>query len=391
MPRGPRPPLGLGLGLLLLLPLAAAPGHGGFERPWEGTDEPGSARAWLRAAGALSRRYWTLFSCQLWPDDCDEADAAAGPGGWSLPGLGQRYLDILTTWYCGFQDCCSGGDCRISNNFPGLESNLSVRLHGQHLARELVLRTVRGYLERPWPEKALALSFHGWSGTGKNFVARMLAENLYREGLRSECVKMFIATFHFPHPKYVDLYQEQLTSQIQGTQQRCPQSLFIFDEAEKLHPGLLELLGPHLERHATEGHSTESPRNIFLFLSNLGGNVVNEVVLTRLKAGRPREEITMEDLEPRLRAEIMGSTDSGFGRSRLVKEDLIDVFVPFLPLEYHHVRLCARDAFLSQELPHTEESLDEIAKMMTYVPQEERLFSSQGCKSVAQRITYILP
>lgn len=60
--------------------------------------------------------------------------------------------------------------------------------------------------------------------------------------------------------------QEQLTSQIQGTQQRCPQSLFIFDEAEKLHPGLLELLGPHLERHATEGHSTESPRNIFLFL-----------------------------------------------------------------------------------------------------------------------------
>nr|XP_040134483.1 torsin-3A [Ictidomys tridecemlineatus] len=316
---------------------------------------------------------------------------AADAAGWSLPGLGQRYLDILTTWYCGFQDCCSGGDCRISNNFPGLESNLSVRLHGQHLARELVLRTVRGYLERPWPEKALALSFHGWSGTGKNFVARMLAENLYREGLRSECVKMFIATFHFPHPKYVDLYQEQLTSQIQGTQQRCPQSLFIFDEAEKLHPGLLELLGPHLERHATEGHSTESPRNIFLFLSNLGGNVVNEVVLTRLKAGRPREEITMEDLEPRLRAEIMGSTDSGFGHSRLVKEDLIDVFVPFLPLEYRHVRLCARDAFLSQELPHTEESLDEIAKMMTYVPQEERLFSSQGCKSVAQRITYILP
>ena len=53
----------------------------------------------------------------------------------------------------------------------------------------------------------LALSFHGWSGTGKNFVARMLAENLYRDGLRSDCVKVFIATLHFPHHKYVDLYQ----------------------------------------------------------------------------------------------------------------------------------------------------------------------------------------
>lgn len=82
-----------------------------------------------------------------------------------------------------------------------------MRLHGQHLARELVLRTVRGYLETPLPDKALALSFHGWSGTGKNFVARILAENLYRDGQKSPCVRVFIATIHFPHSKYVDLYQ----------------------------------------------------------------------------------------------------------------------------------------------------------------------------------------
>lgn len=89
----------------------------------------------------------------------------------------------------------------------GLKSDLSVRLHGQHLAQELVLRTVRGYLELPRPDKALVLSFHGWSGTGKNFVARILAENLYRDGLRSDCVKVFIAMFHFPHPTSVDLYK----------------------------------------------------------------------------------------------------------------------------------------------------------------------------------------
>lgn len=89
----------------------------------------------------------------------------------------------------------------------GLEADLRVRLHGQHLARELVLTAVRGYLEKPRPDKALALSFHGWSGTGKNFVARMLAENLYQDGLRSDCVKVFISTLHFPHPKNVDLYE----------------------------------------------------------------------------------------------------------------------------------------------------------------------------------------
>lgn len=84
-------------------------------------------------------------------------------------------------------------------------------------------------------------------------------------------------------------------------------------------------------------------------------------------------------------------TDSSFGSSRLLKEHLVDFLIPFLPLEYRHVRLCVRDAFLGQDLPYTEEALDEIAKMMTYVPEEERLFSSQGCKSISQRINLFLP
>lgn len=60
--------------------------------------------------------------------------------------------------------------------------------------------------------------------------------------------------------------QEQLTEQVRKTQEQCQQTLFIFDEAEKLHPGLLEALGPHLERQVLENHRAESPRAIFLFL-----------------------------------------------------------------------------------------------------------------------------
>lgn len=99
--------------------------------------------------------------------------------------------------------------CKISVSFhsAGLELDLSRRLHGQHLAKDVILRAMQGFLETTRPEKALALSFHGWSGTGKNFVARMIADHLYRDGLKSECVKVFISLFHFPHPKYVDLYK----------------------------------------------------------------------------------------------------------------------------------------------------------------------------------------
>lgn len=55
--------------------------------------------------------------------------------------------------------------------------------------------------------------------------------------------------------------QKTLAEQIHQTQGRCGQSLFIFDEAEKLHPSLLEALRPHLERQ----HSS-APNTIFLFL-----------------------------------------------------------------------------------------------------------------------------
>jgi len=42
--------------------------------------------------------------------------------------------------------------------------------------------------------------------------------------------------------------------------------------------------------------------------SNLGGNIINEVVLNLLKAGQSREEVRMEHLESRLQAEIVAST-----------------------------------------------------------------------------------
>lgn len=82
---------------------------------------------------------------------------------------------------------------------------------------------------------------------------------------------------------------------------------------------------------------------------------------------------------------------TAFAHSHLLEENLIDFFVPFLPLEFHHVKLCARDAFVVQGLPYTETALDEVARMMVFVPKDKRLFSAQGCKSVSQRINYILP
>uniref|UniRef100_A0A8D2MS65 Torsin-1A C-terminal domain-containing protein n=1 Tax=Zonotrichia albicollis TaxID=44394 RepID=A0A8D2MS65_ZONAL len=188
------------------------------------------------------------------------------------------------------------------------------------------------------------------------------------------------------------LLQAQLQRQISETLQRCRQALLIFDEAEKLHSNLLDAITPFMAQHTSKGQADQQ-RSIFLFLSNLGGNTINEVALEFWRAGRAREEIPLEAVlgEQALTPGVVDNEKNSYAHRQLLREKLIDFVVPFLPLEYQHVRLCARDAFLARGLPYTEATLDQVAQMMVFVPKEEKLFSAQGCKSVPQRINYFLP
>ncbi|XP_078528021.1 torsin-3A-like [Lissotriton helveticus] len=348
--------------------------------------QPGPVQKQVEAALDFSRRYWHHLSRQLWPEECtDEADAVKP--GWTLPLVGRVYLEMLASWYCGVWGC-DPRDCKVPLNLTGLELDLNRRLHGQHLARQVILKVVPPFLRDRQPDKALTLSFHGWSGTGKNFVARMMAEHFYRDGMNSDCVKVFIAQLHFPHARYVELYKVQLEKHLKETNWRCKRSLFIFDEAEKLHPDLVDTIRPYVSRYKEAGDE-DYRQSIFLFLSNIGGNAINEVVRNFWRAGRRREEITEGDLERPLKAEMLSSKGEEFAQSRLQASGLIDALVPFLPLEYQHVKLCARDAFVARGLPYTEAALDQVAQMMVFVPKEEKLFSASGCKSVSQRISYL--
>ena len=64
----------------------------------------------------------------------------------------------------------------------GLEGVLQQKLFGQHIVSETVLAALEGHLSSPDPPKPLVLSFHGRTGTGKNFVSRLIAESIYYEG-----------------------------------------------------------------------------------------------------------------------------------------------------------------------------------------------------------------
>lgn len=71
------------------------------------------------------------------------------------------------------------------------------------------------------------------------------------------------AARHFTLPPAA--LQVQLEKQISETVQLCKQSLFIFDEAEKLHFGLLDTIKPFMAQDGKKGQ-VDYRRSIFLFL-----------------------------------------------------------------------------------------------------------------------------
>ena len=131
---------------------------------------------------------------------------------WGLEQAGQVSREAGGALYRGVKDLaclrleCCNQDWRPAN-FSLLASQLESQLVGQHLARELVVRAVRGHHSNPSPSKPLVLSFHGWTGSGKNFVSQFVAESLYRRGLASRFVHLLIATLHFPDPAMTEQYK----------------------------------------------------------------------------------------------------------------------------------------------------------------------------------------
>ena len=70
----------------------------------------------------------------------------------------------------------------------------------------------------------------------------------------------------------------------------------------------------------------------------------------------------------------------------MIGSSLIDVYVPFLPLERRHVKLCVEKEARERNLSLTDTVLTNILDSLTYWPVDPGLFSTSGCKRVANRL-----
>ncbi|XP_063066125.1 torsin-1A-like isoform X2 [Engraulis encrasicolus] len=275
----------------------------------------------------------------------------------------------------------------IKFNASNLDLALNKKLFGQHVASRVVLKTVTGYMNNPNPKKPLVLSLHGWTGTGKNFVSQLIAESIYHEGMQSGFVHLFTATAHFPHQKHLEMYKEQLQMWVKGNVTKCPRSMFIFDEMDKMQAGLIDSIKPYLDYYENlDGVSYR--KAIFIFLSNAGGEKIAEVALDFWNQGRDREEIQLKDLEMAVTLSVFNNKQSGFWHASLIDKNLVDVYVPFLPLELKHVVQCGVAEMESRGKQADRDVVERMAQDMNYFPKDARLFATQGCKVISSRLDY---
>lgn len=89
--------------------------------------------------------------------------------------------------------------------FVALEANLARKIYGQHLVSNITIKYMNTNVKRK-PSKALTFSFHGGSGTGKTYVSSIIAESIYKKGMRSKYVH-FISGTEFLHNQYVPVYK----------------------------------------------------------------------------------------------------------------------------------------------------------------------------------------
>ena len=290
---------------------------------------------------------------------------------------------------CQFTECCASPHWVI-HNVTRFQEYFDTFVFGQHLVRDIVSKALKTHLKKAQPKKALVLSFHGWTGTGKNFVASFIAQSLFRKGLKSDYAKVFISAVNFPNPQKVDIYKIELQNTIINTVKECSQALFVFDEIDKMPEGLIDAVKPFIDYHDNV-QGIDFRRSIFLFLSNTGGNEINKIAVDAYFEGRQRESITYSECETLIKNGAFNEI-GGLHRSSVIDKHLVDFYVPFLPLERKHVASCvvAQAHERNATIVLKKDEIDTILDELIYFPKDFQVYSATGCKTVSPKVDILL-
>lgn len=224
-----------------------------------------------------------------------------------------------------------------SERLLNLESKLSSRVIGQDEAITQIARAIRrsrmGIRDDRRPIGSFL--FLGSTGVGKTELCKALADALYDN--ESQMIRLDMSEFMEPHsvskligapPGYVGFDDGgQLTEQVR----RKPYSIVLFDEIEKAHPDVLNILLQILDDGRltdTQGRTVSFQNCVIILTSNIGSD---KLASKRIDFGfnqnseTSRNEAIMDELKRRFRPEFINRLDNIVIFNRLTKENMVQI------------------------------------------------------------------
>ena len=172
-----------------------------------------------------------------------------------------------------------------NEKLKNLETELHKRVIGQNEAVEAVAKAIRrGRVGLKDPKRPIgSFLFLGPTGVGKTELSKALAEVLF--GDENAMVRVDMSEFMEPHsvskligspPGYVGFDEGgQLTEKIR----RKPYSVILFDEIEKAHPDVMNMLLQILEDGRltdSQGRTVNFKNTVIIMTSNLGARLITD-------------------------------------------------------------------------------------------------------------------
>ncbi len=223
-----------------------------------------------------------------------------------------------------------------------LDEQLHKRVVGQDEAvqkvTEAILRSRAGIAD---PNRPIgSFLFLGPTGVGKTELAKSLAESLFddehnivRIDMTEYMEKFSVSRLIGAPPGYVG-YDEggQLTEAVR----RKPYSVVLFDEIEKAHPDVFNILLQILDDGRitdSQGRTVDFKNTIIILTSNLGSQYLLDGIQPDGSISGEAQELVMRDLKRSFRPEFLNRLDETILFKPLTKENLtgiIDIMVESL-------------------------------------------------------------
>ena len=215
-----------------------------------------------------------------------------------------------------------------------LEDELHKRVIGQDegvtKVTEAIIRSKAGIKD---PTKPIgSFLFLGPTGVGKTELAKALAESLFddennmvRIDMSEYMEKYSVSRLIGAPPGYVG-YDEggQLTEAVR----RKPYSVVLFDEIEKAHPDVFNVLLQVLDDGRitdSQGRTVDFKNTILIMTSNIGSSYLLDGIDENGNIRKENEDMVMQELRAHFRPEFLNRLDETIMFKPLTKSDICDI------------------------------------------------------------------